>query len=186
MAATTDIPVGETLNDTVYVTDSDNVVVAIIVNESVAEDTYGVVTAYGKVKDADDVAVYEVEMFIDGVAVTYLTDDLGDTSALTNDVLFKVNLTDGVISSLEVTTTALSSTTVTAIKAGSIDTGSGYEEVADDVVVYEYTTKADGSFDKWVVSDLTSIAEDDYVALFDTNTKEGHEGYDIIVFKAAE
>lgn len=183
------IEVGKTLTNTKYVL-KDGKVTAIVTNDGSSDTIVGVVYDYGTVKNANGDEVYEVDMFVGGDKVTYLSDKKSFTGngllSSAGQQLFVITLTNGELTKLEVTTAAVSGASVINIKNSSIQTttNGAFQEISDSVVVYEAVQKVEGGFKAMAISDLDSISVDDQVWLYETDDSKGHDGYDVIIFIA--
>lgn len=180
-----------------YILD-DNKVVALVVDASKAartsDDIYVVVNSVSREYDADeDATVNRIDGFSAGADFNKLTDFTTNIS-LAPPQLFKAKVdADGYVTSFA-PTTAEDYKTGTA--TGAADVGSNGSAlsvtnasvttvypISKDAVVYEAVYK-NGSFDKYVKSDVDKIRANYSVHLYATKASNDtdYEGYDIVIF----
>ena len=176
------VPVGEDLHETFYVVDSTTQeVVVIFSSDSATEDgVYGVVLEAWEAKDGDD-TVSKVKLLIDGKEVPYTCTRSGFTATTS---LYAFDFVGGELNAAQATPAGLTGTCA-AIKDGNVKLGGvheadGYQNVADDVVVY--FINADGEFE---VKALKDIAKKDVVELYQVDTDD-KDGFDIIIYTKPE
>jgi len=178
-----DIPEDTALTNTEWTLNEDGEVAAIITNET-SVGTYGVITGVAQVENADADTVYEVTMLVDGTEVVYLGVKGGtDFSGYDFTSLYAITLDGAELTGLSAQAASSGAVTAGGIKNESINIGSGFKAIADEVVVYEIVDK-NGAFDHMAVADITDIAEGDTAYCYDLDPNE--VGYEVIIFKAAE
>jgi len=181
-----DIPVNEDLLTTKYAEKNGEVVVVVLdaAATETADSVYGVVLSAGKVKDADDTTVWEVEMLVDGAAKTYLTKAEG-TVVPTDAALYELQFEGSAVATFGAVTaeSITAGATVAAIKDGNIQLSGNttYEEVAADAVVY--LINKDGDLE---VSKIGAISKGDVIVyLYELDgAADDKDGIDVVIYDA--
>jgi hypothetical protein len=152
-----------------YVLDEYNLDVVVVTatnGVSSAEDTYAIITDYAQVYDADqDAEVQEVTAFVNGVEVTYNTDDASLVDDADISSVSALTIEDGLLTGVTYKPDEATFTTVSAIEGMRLRNAGDDKlyTVADDAIVY--VLDADGV----TVGDYSEILVEDKVDLYDTN-----------------
>ncbi|MBE6030075.1 MAG: S-layer homology domain-containing protein [Clostridiales bacterium] len=196
-----DIPVDDAIaaGAVKYVKNTDNLIELVLLGEDAvaADSTYGVVSAYTKVWDADEAEVAKLDAIIGGVEKNdVLTDDYSSYTTsldaiIAAPVIAEISFAGDVVDGL--TIYSVTGSAVQKVEGDFITvTGAGYVldvvgatteavdsgkivEVADGAVVYSYDSE-----DGYALAKVSKIAKGDTVYLFDTDTDV--DGVEIIVF----
>ena len=179
-----------------YVVNSDNVIVALLVSDTVADkastDVFAAVNAVSIVKDGDKL-INKITALVDGVSKTYTTTFTQgtDPQLVAGDVVVLTLNGDGKVKEVSAYDTAgvsddlVARGTVTAVKDNGTlitVTPGGLQSVATDAIAYEKVY--DGNdFDVFEVSKIASVKTGNTVTLLDTKKDADKDGVaNLVVF----
>jgi hypothetical protein len=176
-----------------FILNDDDEVVAMVVNSNAAsrdaDDVYAVVNAITEVwNETDEETVNEIAALVDGAEIVKqaTNDTIGDGT----DGLGLIKITydgDGFVKTA--TNAGITSSgafvfdKLNTAKDSILGTNTNWYDVnADKLFVYEKTYDNNGDFDAYVKSTLSKISDAADVVVYDTDSDDGEEGYEVVIW----
>jgi hypothetical protein len=176
-----------------YFFNDDDEVIAMVINDeagAVTDDVYAVVNSYTVEWDAVNESTYDrIKGFADGAALDSPAIGTGFGAGKAGMGLYMITFnSDNEIKSMTTESAINSVVTFSGLNAAGnaisvTDAGlTWYGLNLDDLVVYEYVKKANGTFDKYVISDIDNISAGNVVHLYDTLGGTGNDGVEVVIW----